>query len=308
LGVISCTVSNNSAASDTQSISPGDGGGIYNTLGSATVTILNSTLSGNQVNSGDTIVGMGGAVYSAMGLVMLANCTLSGNTAGTGTGGGIALGAGKIAVFNTLVAGNTAGSAADVAGAINSLGHNLVGIGAGGSGYADTDLVGTSASPLDPMLGPLQDNGGPTPTMALLPESPAIDSGSLTDSEWDQRGPGYPRLVNGATDIGAYEVQPRGGSAAPEHGGGFLQTRILMPERELNRAGTSISVAPDAASQKVPTQQTAVSVDRFFAACGEGTAWFVRLRFGQEPRLDAPEWIETLVRMNGRLSQLSSAS
>src|SRR5262249_35549236 len=63
------------------------------------------------------------------------------------------------------------------------------------------------ASPLDPKLGPLQDNGGPTLTMALLPGSPAIDAGAPTDSEWDQRGPGYPRLVNRATDIGAYEVR-----------------------------------------------------------------------------------------------------
>jgi hypothetical protein len=61
-------------------------------------------------------------------------------------------------------------------------------------GYADTDLVGTAANPIDAKLGPLQDNGGLTPTMALLPGSPG---------EWDQRGPGYPRLVNGATDIGA---------------------------------------------------------------------------------------------------------
>ena len=54
-------------------------------------------------------------------------------------------------------------------GALNSQGHNLIGDGTGGSGYTSTDLVGTSARPIDPLLGPLQDNGGPTFTMVLLP-------------------------------------------------------------------------------------------------------------------------------------------
>jgi len=84
-------------------------------------------------------------------------------------------------------------------GSFTSKGHNLISNGRGGGSFADTDLVGTSASPIDPKLGPLQDNGGPTWTMALLPGSPAFDAGALTDSEWDQRGPGYARLANGAT-------------------------------------------------------------------------------------------------------------
>jgi hypothetical protein len=61
---------------------------------------------------------------------------------------------------------------------------------------------------LDPMLGPLQDNGGPTPTMALLPGSPAVDAGDNTGApDFDQRGPGFPRIVGGTIDIGAFEVQ-----------------------------------------------------------------------------------------------------
>jgi hypothetical protein len=66
----------------------------------------------------------------------------------------------------------------------------------------------------DPLLGPLQDNGGPTPTMALLPGSPAIDAGDNADApDWDQRGEGFARVVgildpdNPVIDIGAYEVQ-----------------------------------------------------------------------------------------------------
>src|SRR5262249_56575096 len=84
-----------------------------------------------------------------------------------------------------------------------SAGRSLFGSGSGGSGYAPRDLLA-----VDPLLGPLQDNGGPTQTMALLPGSPAIDSGDNTDApEWDQRGPGYPRIVNGTIDRGAFEVQ-----------------------------------------------------------------------------------------------------
>ena len=52
--------------------------------------------------------------------------------------------------------------------------------------------------------------------MALLPGSPAIDAGDNTDApEWDQRGPGYPRIVNGIIDIGAFEVQNDGSGPSP---------------------------------------------------------------------------------------------
>src|SRR5262249_51643875 len=88
------------------------------------------------------------------------------------------------------------------------MGHNLIGNGSRGSGYAATDLVGTAASPIEPKLGPLQDNGGPTWTMALLPGSPAIDAGDNSDApDYDQRSPGFFRIVGGTIDIGAFEVQ-----------------------------------------------------------------------------------------------------
>src|SRR5699024_7389733 len=58
----------------------------------------------------------------------------------------------------------------------------------------------------DPMLGPLQDNGGPTPTHALLPGSPAVDAGNNSrNNEFDQRGPGFARSFGAAPDIGAFE-------------------------------------------------------------------------------------------------------
>src|SRR5207244_11402345 len=58
-------------------------------------------------------------------------------------------------------------------------------------------------SDVNPLLGPLQNNGGPTPTMALLPGSPALDAGNNTNAPaFDQRGTGFPRIVNGIIDIG----------------------------------------------------------------------------------------------------------
>jgi hypothetical protein len=90
---------------------------------------------------------------------------------------------------------------------INSQGHNLIGIGASGSGFTDTDLVGTAAFPLDPQLEPLGDYGGPTRTMRPLPGSPVLNAGDNTNApETDQRG--LPRIVLGYIDIGAVELQP----------------------------------------------------------------------------------------------------
>ena len=90
----------------------------------------------------------------------------------------------------------------DVAGNLGSLGYNLIGDTSGGSGFRPTDLLN-----VDPLLGPLQDNGGPTFTQALLPGSPAVDAGNNTNAPaFDQRG--FTRIVNGAIDIGAYELQP----------------------------------------------------------------------------------------------------
>jgi hypothetical protein len=81
----------------------------------------------------------------------------------------------------------------------------------------------------DPLLGPLQDNGGPTLTMALLPGSPAIDAGDNTDApDFDQRGPGFPRIVNGIIDIAAFEVQAR--NTAPR-GHGIVRFLVASPDQ-----------------------------------------------------------------------------
>src|SRR5262249_2998857 len=103
-------------------------------------------------------------------------------------------------IRNTIIADNKASMGPDILGTFSS-GYNLIQNPAQGSGFASTDLLS-----VDPLLGPLQDNDGPTFTHALLPGSPAIGAGDPTNAPpTDQRG--LPRIVNGKIDIGAFEVQ-----------------------------------------------------------------------------------------------------
>jgi hypothetical protein len=101
--------------------------------------------------------------------------------------------------------------------AVTNLGFNLIGaVGQGGGvvAWGTNDLTGSDALPLNPKLGALQDNGGPTPTMAQLPGSPAIDTGNSSGITSDQRGAnrgfddyGLPIPAGGdRSDIGAYEA------------------------------------------------------------------------------------------------------
>jgi hypothetical protein len=160
----------------------------------------------------------GGGIYihDPTGPVTLTNVTLTGNEAGGGRGGGLYVFSGSLVLHNTLLAGNFRGYSEttrdDVFGALTSGGdYNLIGDGTGMTGLingVNGNQVGSPAHPIDPLLGPLDDNGGPTRTHALLPGSPALDAGNNAyASDWDQRGPGFRRIVNGTIDIGAFEVQ-----------------------------------------------------------------------------------------------------
>jgi hypothetical protein len=173
--------------------------------------MVNCTVSGNEA-----LAGQGGGIWSASNSLVLRNCTVAGNTAGNG--GGIAVSSGNVQLANTIVAVNAAADGPDCQGALTSLGFNLIG-NAGGCEFAtaEGDLAGSAESPVDPVLGPLQNNGGATPTRALLLGSPAIDAGNpLTPGSGgnacesqDQRGVGRPRGIR--CDIGAYEapvIQP----------------------------------------------------------------------------------------------------
>jgi hypothetical protein len=124
-------------------------------------------------------------------------------------------------LHNTLIAGNFRGASGttpdDVSGMLDPGGdNNLIGDGTGMTGLVNGvngNQVGTADKPIDPRLGPLADNGGPTLTHALLPDSPAIDAGNNTyATDFDQRGEGFPRIAGGIIDIGAFEFQ---GDAPP---------------------------------------------------------------------------------------------
>jgi hypothetical protein len=153
--------------------------------------------------------------------VTLTNVTLTGNRANTGTGifhgGGLLVSNGSPVLHNTLIAGNFIGTGTtrdDVYGALDpSSDYNLIGDGTNMSGLSDGvngNLIGSAAAPIDPMLGSLQNKGGPTQTMALLRGSPAIDAGNNAYATmWDQRGEGFPRIENGIIDIGAFEYHFR---------------------------------------------------------------------------------------------------
>jgi hypothetical protein len=160
----------------------------------------------------------------------LTNVTITGNTAYTCCSfqGGQGLHNSNVAIVrNTIIAGNGIATKPDVTGIFQSQGHNLIGKATpGGDGNNDDqtgftngingDQVGTLAAPIDAKLGPLADNGGPTPTHKLLSGSPAFDAGdnalakdaSNNPLTTDQRGAG--RIVNSFTpnvivDIGAFE-------------------------------------------------------------------------------------------------------
>jgi hypothetical protein len=200
---------NNSTINDNQG---GASGGISNGDygNSGTLIVKNSTISGNQSFSSG-----GGITNSYYSIATLINSTITKNIAnkggdGNGNGGGIANNS-IMVIKNTIIAGNIDESLSgtihpDVSGTFTSEGYNLIGDGTGSTGFtAIGDLVGTSTNPIDPLLSPLQDNGGPTLTHALLPGSPAINAGdpNFIDLLFDQRG--FERILRGRIDIGAFE-------------------------------------------------------------------------------------------------------
>jgi hypothetical protein len=186
------------------------GGGLVTNF--ADTQVVNSTFSGNSSGQGG-----GGIAVLPNGLAELTSVTITGNT-GNGTGfrsggGGLSVlstyGNGRAFLRNTLIAGNfTDGAGPDVYGTVISLGYNLVGAADDSQGWGATDVTGSSSSPIDPRLGPLQNNGGPTPTHALLFGSPAINHGDpALGLSVDQRG--TIRFHNGVlppVDIGAFDA------------------------------------------------------------------------------------------------------
>ncbi len=236
LTIRNSTISGNSATG-------GIGGGIDST---GTLEITHSTVSGNSVSGGDFGLSFGGGIANRGGMVTVATSTISGNAAQFAAGG-IGASGGMVTVTNstisgntasrgggfsndttvglrarnTLIALNTAASGPDISGPLISEGFNLIGNSAGATitPARSSDQIGTADFPIHPLLGPLQENGGPTLTRALLSGSVAIDKGHSSGLSTDQRGLSRPvdqsNIVNvsggDGGDIGAFEF---GGVAA----------------------------------------------------------------------------------------------
>jgi len=205
ISILSSTIANNSATER--------GGGIFNTVHdsfgrlSAGIEIINSTVSGNSARFGGGIENsndLGGAD------VRIINSTIARNSARS-EGGGVrnedsevdSDQSNSVFLINSIVALNTAPSAPDVADGAGRF--NLIGNGTGsGISSSDGNQLGTSSSSINPKIGPLVNNGGPTRTHALLAGSPAIDAASTPDCPaTDQRGVARPR--GSRCDIGSYE-------------------------------------------------------------------------------------------------------
>jgi hypothetical protein len=200
------------------------GGAVFNRGGA--VAIVNSTFVANSVSggnggiggnsggspAGDGGSGLGGALFNLEGTLSVRDSTLFKNTAQQGFGPGSASNgfaeggavyqdgtASSLTLVNDILAGAASGSYED---AVIRQGNTQ------GSNNLITSEFGVNSSLIvstaDPQLAQLQNNGGPTPTLALMPGSPAIGAGtSLGVPATDQRG--YFRVVNGRIDLGAFE-------------------------------------------------------------------------------------------------------
>jgi hypothetical protein len=184
--VVNCTFAGNSAQLGWKAgyqLSGGRGGALAS--GSGSLTIQFSTIASNLVGDNYTAFeptnamnSQGAGCYVTTGSCVLASSILSGNFATTGGSSGVR---------------------ANASGPVTDGGYNL------SSDATPTFTVEGSLNSTDPLLAPLADNGGPTPTMAPRPDSPAINAGdSLSCPPTDQRGVSRPQL--GHCDIGAFEL------------------------------------------------------------------------------------------------------
>jgi hypothetical protein len=235
VSLTNCTITTNEARG-----SPGGTGGAGGAGGSPNHT----TGQGGAGGAGGAGTGpRGGGIFFNGGQLDLTNCTIARNAAerafggaggaggsglvagatgptgaaGLGVAGGVRNGGGTLDALNTLFALNRADNAPDVWGVFHAAVHNLLRVAAGSNlPAADPDangnLVGSLAHPIDPMVGPLADNGGPTPTLALLDGSPAINAGTSAGAPAaDQRG----LERDSIPDIGAYEFVIPGSPSLP---------------------------------------------------------------------------------------------
>lgn len=209
-----------------------NGGAVY--VSAYKAGVFGSTIAGNSADGA-----IGGALFSLTnnGGTYLQNTTVSGNRAQTGHAGMAAFG-GTIHVLGSTITGNvTPASSGDSVGGADFYGrtidlessifsgnfaagvpHDVRTVAAFDNVIGANNLIGVAVGIVppnglittnNPGLGPLTNNGGLTRTHALLPGSPAIDTGNNSGgSGTDQRGTGFARVIGAAADIGAFERDP----------------------------------------------------------------------------------------------------
>jgi hypothetical protein len=210
IGITNCTFSSNQAVG-------GAGGSLYGSLGS-------------------NGMGLGGAIFSVDSSLAILNATFAYNQADQGGGGIYNLGDGQsssVFLRNTILA-DTFSSASDYCSS-NLDGTTNTDLGNNNLIQVNNGFRGSLVSTADPLLTPLQNNGGPTWTHALLNNSPAIDAGDNTAlPATDQRG--YPRIVDGKND----------GEAIADLGavedGLVLLSTVSQTPREIDRNGFELSL------------------------------------------------------------------
>jgi len=171
-----------------------DAGGAIFTMGDA--FLVNSTLIGNRARQG-------GAIANIDGSLRIVHATLHDNVAGQG--GAVDAHGGELSMANSILSG--AGSQCHHTGAVGTMTHNLI--------HGDHDGCGKPVLTVDPRFERLNYYNGPTMTLSLSGESPAINLADTTASVdadgnrlvWDQRGNGDPRFAGGFADLGAFERQ-----------------------------------------------------------------------------------------------------
>lgn len=250
------TISGNTAATGANMLSSG---AISMLNPQGTVTVTNSTLSDNRTGS------YGGGIYT-QGTLVVVSSTITRNHADTS--GGIYVSFGSTTLTDTLIAGNT-GSTGDGQGNIATAStNNLIGDGSNFSGISNGtngNQVGTHGSPIDAKLDPagLQPNGGGPQTIALQPNSAAIEAGGACPNGVTTDERGQPRV--GSCDVGAYEYQPVAptiadasgpvtGGSITFHGSGFQTgSRLTL--------GSPFSAIRDAPASGVSADGTSMTLD-----------------------------------------------
>ena len=236
--------------------SAGNRGGAVFLTSAASTEIVNSTFQGNNAINNTTNNAYGGGIFTQGANVTVRNVTLTENEGSIGAG--ISVNGGSVTLFNTINGGNW-GDNCLVAG-----GGTLT---AGADNIAFGDSTCGSARDADPLLGPLQYNGGWTWTMIPGTGSPAINSGTnATCAALDQRGATRP--ANSVCDVGAYEVNATFASSTSTPTSTSTSTPMATATNVPNTAtptATATNVpataTPTATATNVPNVHLGVSIE-----------------------------------------------